>query len=276
VQTRSWTRDDLKACLFDFGGTLDSDGVTWQDRFYALYEKHGIQVDREAFRQAFYSADDSLIETGALEGAGLMETLQAQAQRVWGALRLGGESRVLGAIVTDFFDGMKWHIERNRNLLELLKNRYELGIVSNFYGNLHRVCEDLGIQDLFHCLIDSSHVGVVKPDPRIFQAALDRMSIQPYEAVFVGDNPGRDMEGAKGLGMPHIWLAGEDVGRRRPCCPGDPVIPTLDALGDRTTPRRRWRRKTPRLGGCREMVRCKAREVLRNEAGLLVRRSDEG
>ncbi len=230
MQTRSWTRDDLKACLFDFGGTLDSDGVTWQDRFYALYEKHGIRVDREAFRQAFYSADDSLIETGALEGAGLMETLQAQAQRVWGALRLDGESRVLGAIVTDFFDAMKWHIERNRNLLELLNGQYVLGIVSNFYGNLHRVCEDLGIQDLFHCLIDSSRVGVVKPDPRIFQAALDRMSIRPYEAVFVGDNPGRDMEGAKGLGMPHIWLAGEDVGRRPPCCPGDPVIPTLDAL----------------------------------------------
>jgi putative hydrolase of the HAD superfamily len=231
VQTQSWTRDDLKACLFDFGGTLDSDGVTWQDRFYALYEKHGVEVDREAFRQAFYYADDSLIETGELKEAGLMETLEAQAKRVWGALHLDGKNRVLGAIVTDFSDGMKWHVERNRNLLEALKDRYELGIVSNFYGNLHRVCEDLGIQGLFHCLIDSSRVGVVKPDHRIFQAALDHMSIRPHEAVFVGDNPGRDMEGAKGLGMPHIWLAGEDVGRRPTCCPGDPVIPTLDALG---------------------------------------------
>jgi len=231
VETPSWTSDDLKACLFDFGGTLDSDGVTWQDRFYALYGKHGVDVDREAFRQAFYYADDSLIETGELHEAGLMETLRAQAQRVWGALGLGGESRVLDAIVTDFSDGMKWYVERNRNLLELLRDRYDLGVVSNFYGNLHKVFEDLGMQDLFRCLIDSSRIGVVKPDPRIFQAALDRMSIRPEEAVFVGDNPGRDMEGAKGLGMPHIWLAGEDVGRRPPCCPGDPIIPTLDALG---------------------------------------------
>lgn len=231
METPSWTSDDLKACLFDFGGTLDSDGVTWQDRFYALYGKHGVDVDREAFRQAFYYADDSLIETGELHEAGLMETLRAQAQRVWGALGLGGESRVLDAIVTDFSDGMKWYVERNRNLLELLRDRYDLGVVSNFYGNLHKVFEDLGMQDLFRCLIDSSRIGVVKPDPRIFQAALDRMSIRPEEAVFVGDNPGRDMEGAKGLGMPHIWLAGEDVGRRPPCCPGDPIIPTLDALG---------------------------------------------
>jgi len=231
VETRSWTRDDLKACLFDFGGTLESDGVTWQDRFYGLYEKHGVKVDREAFRQAFYRADDGLIETGELKEARLTETLEAQAKRVWGALGLGNESRVLDAIVADFLEGMKWHVERNRSLLELLKERYELGIVSNFYGNLHLVCKDLGIQDLFQCLIDSSSIGAVKPDPRIFQAALDCMSIRPHEAVFVGDNPGRDMEGAKGLGMPHIWLAGEDVDRRLPCCPGDPVIPTLEALG---------------------------------------------
>jgi putative hydrolase of the HAD superfamily len=244
VHNPSWTTGDLKACLFDFGGTLDSDGVTWQDRFYALYEKHGVRVDREAFRQAFYSADDSLTETHALQGAGLMETLQAQAERVWEALRLNGEDRQLRAIVTDFFDDMRWHIERNRSLLVLLKDRYKLGIVSNFYGNLDRVCEDLGILDLFLCIVDSSHVGVVKPDPRIFQTALDRMCVRPDQAVFVGDNPGRDMEGAKGLGMPHIWLAGEDMERRSPCCPGDPVIPSLDRLeplllnGQADTPRK--------------------------------------
>ena len=227
----SWPPGNPEACLFDFGGTLDADGVAWQDRFYALYEKHGVRVDREAFRQAFYSADDSLTETNTLQGAGLMETLRAQAEGVWNALGLNDRTGQLRAIVTDFFDGMQWHIEHNRSLLVLLKSRYKLGIVSNFYGNLERVCEDLGIHGLFNCIVDSSRIGAVKPDPRIFQAALDRLNVRPQQAVFVGDNPGRDMEGARGLGMPHVWLAGEDVNRRSPCCPGDPVIPTLDALG---------------------------------------------
>jgi FMN phosphatase YigB (HAD superfamily) len=57
------------------------------------------------------------------------------------------------------------------------------------------------------------------------------MGIRPDEAVFVGDNPGRDMEGAKGVGMPHIWLAGKDPERAKPCCPGDLVIESLDAIG---------------------------------------------
>ena len=228
--TPPWNPRYLKTCLFDFGGTLDADGVTWQDRFYALYEKYGIYVDREVFRQAFHHADDSLTETHALDGAGLHETLQTQGERVWEALRLNGDSRRQRAIVTDFLDGMKWYVERNRELLLLLRSRYSLGIVSNFYGNLDRVCEDLGIRHLFLCIVDSSREGVVKPDPKIFRAALNLTGTRPEEAVFVGDNPGRDMEGAKGVGMPHVLLAGEAVERAKPCCPGDPVIQSLDDL----------------------------------------------
>jgi putative hydrolase of the HAD superfamily len=231
VQPTVWNTENLRACLFDFGGTLDADGVTWQDRFYALYEKHGLQVDREVFRQAFYAADDSLTETQAIAGAGLKETLEAQGERLWKALGLKADKDRTRAIAADFLDGMKWYIERNRQLLVSLKGRYDLGIVSNFYGNLDRVFEDLGIRALFPCIIDSSCEGVLKPDPRIFQAALDRMGIRPDEAVFVGDNPGRDMEGAKGVGMPHIWLAGKDPERAKPCCPGDLVIESLDAIG---------------------------------------------
>ncbi len=230
MNSPDWNPEDLEACLFDFGGTLDSDGVTWQDRFYALYEKHGVRVDREAFRQAFYASDDLLTETGALEGAGLTETLQVQAEGVWKGLHLNSGVEALRAIIADFLEHMRWHARRNRSLLVLLKEHYRLGIVSNFYGNLDRVCADLGILDLFDCTIDSFHVGVVKPDPRIFRAALHRMSIRPEQAVFIGDNPGRDMEGAKALGMPHVWLAGEDTERWRPCCPGDPVISSLDRL----------------------------------------------
>ncbi len=230
-QNPPWTAKELKACLFDFGGTLDADGVTWQDRFYALYEKHGVDVDREAFRHAFYAADDALVDTHALETAGLQETLQTQAERVWEALDLKKTGGRLRAIVTDFLDGMRWHTERNRKLLTRLGARYRLGIVSNFYGNLDRVCTDLGIRDLFACIVDSSRVGVMKPDPLIFQAALNQLGLRPHQSVFVGDNPARDMEGAKGMGMPHIWLVGKNGKSRTPCCPEDPIIPTLEDLG---------------------------------------------
>jgi len=216
--------------LFDFGGTLDADGIAWQDRFFELYQKHGMHPDREVFRKAFYHADDTLTETGALEGMGFRKTVEEQAGRVWDALAWDQPESNLQAVVEDFIEGTQCTVERNRKLLVDLSATYRMGIVSNFYGNLEPVCEELGIRHLFGCLIDSNRVGVIKPDPRIFQAALDRLGVQAGETVFVGDNVYRDMEGARDMGMPHILLAGRSSTAPGPCCPEDPVIRSLDEL----------------------------------------------
>jgi putative hydrolase of the HAD superfamily len=187
--------------------------------------------DREAFRKAFYHADDTLTETRALKGLGFRKTVEEQAGRVWEALAWNEPESKLRAVVEDFIERTRRNMERNRSLLNDLSATFRLGIVSNFYGNLEPVCEELGIRHLFGCLIDSNVVGVVKPDPKIFQAALDRLEVRAGETVFVGDNVFRDMEGARDMGMPHILVAGASPEARGPCCPGDPVIRSLEELG---------------------------------------------
>jgi putative hydrolase of the HAD superfamily len=115
-------------------------------------------------------------------------------------------------------------------VLSELARRYPLGIVSNFYGNLDAVCEELGIRALFRVIVDSEQVGCRKPDPRIFRHALDELGVKPADATFVGDSPSRDMAGARGVGMAHIWLVGEAAWHPPPCCPGDPIIRSLETL----------------------------------------------
>ncbi len=227
----TWNARHLKACLFDFGGTLDSDGENWQDRFYNLYAKHGMHPEREAFRKAFYQADDELVATRALEGQGFRVTVEEQANRLWTALALNEPESRLRAVVEDFLEETRRTVDRNRLLLGQWRESFRLGIVSNFYGNLETVCEELGIRSLFGCMIDSSRLGVLKPDPRIFTAALNRLGVRAQETVFVGDNVYRDMEGARNLGMPHVLLAGRSPASPAPCCPGDPVIRSLEELG---------------------------------------------
>lgn len=51
----------VKTLLFDFGGTLDADGVAWKERFHALYRAAGLDVTSDAFAPAFYAADDQLV-----------------------------------------------------------------------------------------------------------------------------------------------------------------------------------------------------------------------
>ena len=49
------------AVLFDFGGTLDADGITWKERFFRLCLDEGVTIARERFDPVFYAADDALV-----------------------------------------------------------------------------------------------------------------------------------------------------------------------------------------------------------------------
>src|SRR5262249_15398138 len=49
--------------LFDFGGTLDADGIPWKTRFFHLCRAEGLTADPERFDPAFYAADDALVGT---------------------------------------------------------------------------------------------------------------------------------------------------------------------------------------------------------------------
>ena len=124
-------------------------------------------------------------------------------------------------------------IARNRPVLKALGARYRLGIVSNFYGNLHGVCGSLGIDDLFEAMVDSEVVGAKKPEPAIFQAAMGPMGVEAAASLMVGDSLHRDREGALRSGLDFIWIApaavqaaaGADGARHR-------AVESLDRLAE--------------------------------------------
>ncbi len=218
------------AVLFDFGGTLDADGVPWKERFWRLFRAQGVEIAPAAFDRAFYAADDDLV-------GGIPATLpfRETARRLAGGVAdgLGLRNAAVAEIITArFLQAAQAHLARSAALLRLLGRRYRLGIVSNFYGNLATVCQEAGLSPFLTVIVDSTQAGCSKPDPRIFRAALTALQIAPAQAVFVGDSLPRDMAGARGIGMPHIWLRPEEAQGAGPCCPGDRVIRRLGALKD--------------------------------------------
>ncbi len=86
-------------------------------------------------------------------------------------------------------------------VLEQLQPRYELGVISNFDGRLRMVLEHLGVSRFFRDVVISSEVGADKPDPFIFRRALELNGCSPTEALYVGDDPAKDWEGAAAVGM---------------------------------------------------------------------------
>ena len=210
----------IETLLFDFGGTLDADGVAWKERFYALYRTEGLEMTAEAFAPAFFAADDPLV--GALpRTAGLSETVHALAANLEAQLarrRAGpgtAKERIDGdrgrRVASRFLSDMSAIFARNRPILEALGEHCRLGVVSNFYGNLEAVCWSSGLAPLFAVMTDSCRVGAEKPDPAIFRAALEALHAAPETTVFVGNSLRRDCEGARRAGMGFVWIAPEGV-----------------------------------------------------------------
>jgi len=106
--------------------------------------------------------------------------------------RLYWEARVAGARPYDDVAGV----------LEALKGRFRLGIISN--GN--NTPQMVGLDDVFDFTVFAHDCGFPKPDPRIFEFALAELGDKPENMAHVGDSLQSDVQGANDYGMVSVWL----------------------------------------------------------------------
>lgn len=88
-----------------------------------------------------------------------------------------------------------------REILERLRKRYPLAVISNADGKIAAVLERCGIADCFGSITDSGLVGYEKPHSAIFEAALGAMNVSAPESLYVGDVYSVDYLGSTRAGM---------------------------------------------------------------------------
>jgi putative hydrolase of the HAD superfamily len=81
-----------------------------------------------------------------------------------------------------------------------------LVVVSNANGTLRAHMDRIGLAPLFDCVIDSCEEGVEKPDPRLFQIALERVGARAESTIHVGDLYQVDVVGARAAGVRPVLL----------------------------------------------------------------------
>ena len=86
-----------------------------------------------------------------------------------------------------------------------------LAVVSNWDVSLHDVLERTGLRPLVDAVVISAELGVAKPDPAIFRAALDRLGAGPDGALHVGDSLEDDVAGARAAGLEAVLVARNGV-----------------------------------------------------------------
>ena len=219
---------DIRALIFDFGGTLDGNGIHWLERTYQFIHERHPEITREAFDEADratiteFALGDSSIEWSYQDGSmlpvgavasehaarcSLRETADAIAAGIY--QRLGLSQRMKDEYVEWFCAGAAEILAANRQWLETLYGTYQLAVISNNFGNTGGWCDEYGLTPLLGSIIDSTVLGIAKPDARIFEAALSELNVTPTNAIYVGDSYSADMVGGKNAGMWTAWLVGD-------------------------------------------------------------------
>ena len=114
---------------------------------------------------------------------------------------------------------MKLHNERIRPMdgaIEALDRMQELGlhlaVVTNGIAETQREkIERFGLTERFEFIFIDTEIGYSKPDPRIFEYALEKMQLSPDEVWMIGDNIRWDVGGPQALGMTGVWINSKNV-----------------------------------------------------------------
>ncbi|MDE0300566.1 MAG: HAD family hydrolase [Candidatus Poribacteria bacterium] len=197
----------IQAILFDFGGTLDGNGLHWRERACRFIQSKFPHVSREEFVQADRASVAKFVASGDGPRCSLRQTAGAIFTGIYEGLELN--PRIRDVFLDDFCRDAEQWLHQNRQWLESLRTDYQLGVISNNFGNTKGWCDDYSLSPLLDVIVDSTVVGIKKPDGGIFRTAMTELGVSADEAIYVGDTYLDDMVGAKSVGMWTAWLVGD-------------------------------------------------------------------
>jgi epoxide hydrolase-like predicted phosphatase len=180
----------IRAIFFDLGGVL---------------LRTEFQAPRQQLAERLGMEYDDLVKIVFDSDSGFKATMgEISSEQHWDSVmrRLKRPASELAAIRAEFFAGDI--LDRTLlNYLRSLRRKYKTGLISNAWGDLRDFIVREKFDDAFDKLIISAEVGAAKPEPKIFQIALEQFGVKPNEAVFVDDFL-INIEGCEKVGMKGI------------------------------------------------------------------------
>ena len=164
----------IRAVFFDLGGVI---------------VRTEFQAPRQRLAERLGMEYDDLVKIVFDSDSGYKATMgEISSDEHWASViqRLKRPASELLAIRDEFFAGDI--VDRTLlDYLRSLRGKYKTGLISNAWGDLRDYIVKEKFDDAFDKMIISAEVGAAKPEPKIFQIALEQLGVRPKEAVFVDD-----------------------------------------------------------------------------------------
>lgn len=199
----------IKAILFDAAGTLFYLTKTVGEHYAYVGREVGLNLDAQQLERAFHSAWQQMPRRPAIDvprendDKGWWRELVGRVlDQVAHSLNELDRDNFFEIAYEHFAEAGVWQLYPEvPEVLQQLRPRFQLAVVSNFDGRLRFILQHLGISNYFSYIFISSELGADKPDPEIFRRAVKVMHLDADGVLHVGDDPERDWKAAKAAGL---------------------------------------------------------------------------
>jgi putative hydrolase of the HAD superfamily len=200
----------LECVFLDAGNTLLGPWPSFEGRLVEVASRHGVTLAEARVEAAIMAADrEAIWPTDWTDPATQREFWLGFYVSVLDRLGHGGDHGKLADALADAFvdpAAYKLYEDAGPALRALAKRGLKLGVISNFEPWLRDVLRLEGVLDLFSALAISGVLGVAKPQPEIFEYALEQAGVPASAAIHVGDHPEVDAAAARAVGIHPVLI----------------------------------------------------------------------
>lgn len=195
---------------------FDLDHTLWDfDRnsalaFHKVFETHKIQVDLTKFLKVYEPINLNYWKLYRDEVITKQQLRRGRLHDAFKLIELEFSQEIIDQLAISYIDFLPHYnhlFPGTVELLEYLKPNYKLHIITNGFEEVQfKKLNNSKIENYFKSITNSERVGVKKPNPKIFNYALDQAMTLPERSVMIGDNLEADIQGAKAVGMNTIFF----------------------------------------------------------------------
>ena len=207
-----------KAILLDWDDTIgDWSNAAWK-ALQELYKHYHLDELYDTVSEFFNTYEPYNLELWGKYGRGEVTKEQLHFERFYYPLMVNNYPEFRGRTKSELAHEMGDEFLRLTNkyfallpdadrVVRALAQKYPLTIVSNGFREVqYYKFAHSGLQSCFTHLLVSDEIGINKPQPGIFQIALEKNGVTADEAIMIGDSYSSDIAGAKAAGIDQIWL----------------------------------------------------------------------
>ena len=202
----------IKGIIFDYGGTIDTNGIHWGEVIAEQYKVAGIDIERELYRKAYVHGERTLAKAPIITPEDTFHTLLTKKIAIqFEYLKEETHNQQFTAETADkiadgCYNKVRETLATSRSIIESLSKKFPMVLVTNFYGNMPVVLKEFRLNNYFNSIIESSVVGIRKPDPELFAMGVRALQLPAKEVIVIGDSYRKDIYPSTTLGCKTIWL----------------------------------------------------------------------